>query len=263
MANSTSLRMVKTWINMTMTEVHNRIHFDPRAKLISGMFTIVSVFLISFDEPSAYIYTMVFLVPLWFFSRRYIAIIFKNILRVYPMIILITIHLPFQGEPGHEVLGKIGIFTLYEPGLFYFTIVQMKSFFLLNMSFALSHSISMKQMISVLEFWKLPDWIIAIFAYLNRLIHLTGMEMNRLKMSLRSRNLKLRGTAALSLLSKISIVYLFRLTERSDRMYRAMLSRGFNGRFPSTAALHWQYTDTIFLVSALTIITGYWVWRLL
>jgi cobalt/nickel transport system permease protein len=46
---------------------------------------------------------------------------------------------------------------------------------------------------------------------------------------------------------------LLRTLERAERIHRAMLARGFDGRLPVGQPLAWQWRDTLFLVGCLSL----------
>jgi len=235
-------------------------YFDPRVQIIVGILAISSVFILPQTHSFVLLYAGVLLSVLWILVRDQLFTISKEILRVYPMLLLITFHLPFQSFNSTETIGQIGSFTIYSQGSEQFFLVHLKSFFLLNVSFALTHSLKFKQAIAVLDLWRMPHWMISIFSYLHRMLQVFGIEIKRMKLALQSRNMQLRGFRSVPLLSNFLLVYLFRVSERSDHSYQAMISRSFDGHFPVTVELTWKLADTLFLLSALILIGGFWIW---
>ncbi len=238
-------------------------HFDPRVQLIAGILAISSVFMQQRTHFFVLLYAVVLLSFLWILVRDQLFTISKEILHIYPMLLLITFYLPFQEFNRSEIIGQIGMFAIYSQGTEQFFMVHLKSFFLLNVSFALTHSLSHKQMIAVLNSWHIPDWVTSIYSYLQRMLQVFSIEIGRMKLALQARNMQLKGFRSLSLLSNFLLVYLFRVSERSDRSYQAMISRGFSGHFPVTEELNWKFGDTLFLIITLFLIAGFLIWRIL
>lgn len=237
-------------------------YFDPRLQLIVGILSISSILFIRQINASAIWFALLLLILFWILIRDQLLVIFKEILRVYPMLLLITFHLPFQGFNSTEIIGHLGSFTIYSQSTGQFFSIHLKSFFLLNISFALSHSLSHKQAIAVLDYWHLPDWMISIYSYLHRLLQVFGIEVKRMKLAIQARNFQLRGFRSILLFSNFLMVYLFRVSERSDRSYQAMISRGFYGHFPVTLELNWKLRDTLFLIIIFLLTGNFWICRI-
>lgn len=235
-------------------------NFDPRVQIVVGILSIISVFVIQQIHSFEMLYIVVILVFLWILVRDKLFLIFKQVLRIYPMLLLITFLLPFQAFGSTKIIGQVGSFIVYSKGLEQFFLVHLKSFCLLNISFALTQSVSYKQAIAVLDRWQVPHWMISIYTYLHRVIQVFSIEVGRLRLALQARNMQLKGFRSLPLLSNFLLVYLFRVSERSDRSYQAMISRGFSGHFPVTVQLSWKLADTLFLLSALILIGVFWIW---
>ena len=243
--------------------IANLTYYDPRAKLATGLILIISVLFFNVSRPQTLAFILFLLVLVWILGRNYQARVFRDMLRFYPMLFLITVHLIFHEQGQNGILFEYGFVRIYSEGLKHFLILNLKSLFIVNVSFLLVHSITHEQLVSVLKNWHLADWIIAILTYLNRLLHLFAIETNNLKMSLQSRNLHIKSIRALRLMIKIVPVYLSRVYERSERTFQAMLSRGFNGTLPITYQLRWKVADSFFLASGLTLLLGYWLCQII
>ncbi len=235
---------------------------DPRAQFFAGVLAMISVLFLKPAQNSDSVYYFILLLFVWTLVREELFSIFKDILRVYPMFLLITLPLPFQKIGSSEVIFQTGLFTLYGEGCRQFFVLQLKAFFLLNISFALLRSLSYKQVIALLDSWRIPHWIISIYFYLHRMLQVFSLEATRIKLALQARSIRLTGVRSLPVFGSFVLLYLFRLSERSERSSQAMLSRGFSGRFPVTVQLHWCFTDTMFFAGTFFLTSGFWLWRL-
>ncbi len=250
-------------MNLNRETIFRLNKFDPRAQFFAGVLTAVSVLYLQPLEKADRLYYLLLLIVLWSLARAQLIFIFKDILRVYPMLLFITFHLPFQKLGGFEIFGQVGPFTLYREGLWQFLAVHFKAFFLLNISFALSRSLSYKQIIALLNNWRTPHWAIAIYFYLQRMLQVFNLEAIRVKLALRARNLRLRRAASRHAAGNFLLMYLLRVWERSGRSSEAMVSRGFTGRFPIVYKLNWCFADTIFFLCTVLLTAGFWLWRIM
>lgn len=225
-----------------MQHTYHPMRFDPRANLVVWAISFIDIIFASPKALASFIYLTFLIITIFILARTFLGQMLKDVLRVYPMIFLITIHLPFHGSAATES----AVFTVHQAGLTSFLEINIKSVIILCLSYTLVRTISQGKMISLLHSLRIPNFVISILSYLRRLVRLMLLETERMKMAVRSRNLKLRGKGSLKRLSKILQVYFIRLADRSDRTYMAMLSRGFTGQFPITEQLTWRLPDTLF-----------------
>jgi cobalt/nickel transport system permease protein len=99
-----------------------------------------------------------------------------------------------------------------------------------------------------LEKMKLPSWITTVIFFVYRLLFILAQELNRLFIAYRSRYTNLSLVKKVIVLSKISAVYLTRIFERNDRLYHALVSRGFTGTLSLDIPLAWRRSDTLLLL---------------
>lgn len=237
--------------------------FDPRAQIFSGILVAGSVIGLHPAQNTERFYYLLLLFFVWILARDQWISLLKDILRIYPVLLLMTIYLPFQKAGVGQIIGRAGPFPLYEEGCRQFAALHVKTFFLLNVSFALARSLSYKQMLALLDYWRTPHWIISIYFYLHRMLQVFTLEAARIKLAVQARNLRLKGAVSFSAFGSFLMMYLLRVFERSERSSQAMLSRGFYGRFPVMVTLHWNLADTFFAGGAFLLTTGFWLWRVL
>ena len=179
--------------------------FDPRAKLFVWAFFFGTVILAPAEDTSSLFYLTFLIIFLFILANNFLGQMLKDVLRVYPMIFLITIHLPFHGSATKLATAEPTAFTINPAGL-YSSITKLlhhniKSVLLLCLSYTLVRTISHGKMIRLLHLWRFPDLVISILSYLRRLVRLILLETERVKMAARSRNLRLKGKGALKRLS--------------------------------------------------------------
>lgn len=98
-----------------------------------------------------------------------------------------------------------------------------------------------------LESWRAPRLPILVIQFLYRYLFVISEQAQHLRLAAASRGgLRFRGAAG-------ALGTLFgRSWQRADGIYRAMLARGFSGRFPAFSPPHWHAADTMLFLAALT-----------
>ena len=249
-------------LDSNMKGIYHPARLDPRANLFVWAISFITVIFASPNEPETFIYLIFLILTIFVLARTFLWQILKDVLRVYPMIFLITMHLPFNNPDTGLAAHETAAFTINPVGLTSFLEISVKSIILLCLSLTFVRTISHGKMISLLHSLRLPNFVISILSYLRRLVRLMLLETERIKMAAWSRNLKLKGNGSLKRLSQMLQVYFIRLADRSDRTYMAMLSRGFTGQFPVTDQLTWHLPDSLFILISSCMTLVFWIWQL-
>jgi cobalt/nickel transport system permease protein len=105
-----------------------------------------------------------------------------------------------------------------------------------------------------LEWFAIPRPLILVVQFLYRYLFVISEQAQHMLLAARSRqgggrSRKSRFHAAAGALG----VLFARSSERADGIYRAMIARGFSGRFPLLSAAHFGALDAVFLCAALAI----------
>jgi hypothetical protein len=53
-------------------------------------------------------------------------------------------------------------------------------------------------------------------------------------------------------------MFLTRVFERNDRLYNALISRGFNGNISFEGNVNWKFTDTMLVISGMSFLILTW-----
>jgi cobalt/nickel transport system permease protein len=102
-------------------------------------------------------------------------------------------------------------------------------------------------LLAALESLRMPRLLILVVQFLYRYLFVISEQAQHMRLAAQSRGSSRRHgfTAAAGALS----VLFARSWERSDGIYRAMLSRGFTGRFSTREHLHLHLADAAFLTA--------------
>jgi cobalt/nickel transport system permease protein len=99
---------------------------------------------------------------------------------------------------------------------------------------------------------RLPPKLVAVFFLFHRYVHVVFGEYSRLRAAMRARcfapHLNLHTYKSLGYLVGMILV---RAWDRADRVYAAMLCRGFTGTFWLIDHFHWRRRDTVFGLAVL------------
>ncbi len=172
----------------------------------------------------------------------------KYLVRMSIMLLAATFVLLFKPlNREDQVLLKVGFFVVYEQGALRLLIILGKALFILLVTLILLHSTPYLELLDALRRLRLPGWILAILLYMFRLFFLMQQEFNRIRRAVKSRSPKLSLRRRVAVLSDFTGVFLARLTERSERSFVAMVSRGFKGQVISVYQPRFGFGDVVIL----------------
>ena len=92
-----------------------------------------------------------------------------------------------------------------------------------------------------LESLRVPRPLILIIQFLYRYLFVISEQAQHMRLAARSRGAGFRASAG-----AVGVLFT-RSWERADAIYRAMLARGFTGRFPSSTRARFRFADAMFL----------------
>jgi cobalt/nickel transport system permease protein len=225
---------------------------DPRAKLI----LFISFILVVLILPS---YNLISLVALGLILALLIFIsglpgskIVKAILKIYPMILIMSFLQILTIHTGNYLYSGIGILAISEDFWIHIAGFQIKTIVILGASLFLVSSTPMKLFLTSLEKLRAPGWVVAITFFIYHFVFILIQEITRLQIAYQSRYVKLPVMKRVKVRTRILAVFLTRIFERNDRLYNALISRGFNGDIPLHIHLSWKYSDTIVVLTGIT-----------
>lgn len=162
--------------------------------------------------------------------------VLKRLGTVLWFIVLIWAVLPFtfEGEKFHS----IGIFTMTIPGVVLSAQITIKSLAILMVFMALIATMTVATMGAALSDLKLPGKIVYLLSITYRYIFVIEQEYQRLLKATKIRGFK-PGTNIHTYKTYAYMVGMLfvRASSRADRVHKAMLCRGFNGKFYTLAPL--------------------------
>jgi cobalt/nickel transport system permease protein len=201
---------------------------DPRLKIVVAFLT---AFIIALTNNLVTLAYFLFLaIILIFNSKIEIKFLLKRLLMINFFIIIIWIFIPFT-FPG-EVLVSFGKFSLTIEGVYYALKITLRSNAIMLLIISLLTTTTMSNLIHALYRLKVAEKLIYLFFFVYRYLHIIKKEYNSLNEAMLMRAFK----AKTNLHTYKSYAYLIAMLliksyERSQKVYEAMICRGFKGKF--------------------------------
>ncbi len=232
---------------------------DPRNRLLAAAtFSIVVALSRNFQVLTAAVIISSILVVLAQLSAREI---FKRILAVNFFILLLWLVLPltFHGT----VAIKLGPLPIYSEGITMAAQITLKSNAIVLALIALIATMNLSILGYALNWLRVPDKIVHLLLMTYRYVFLIEQEYQRLIRAARIRGFR-PGTNLHTYKTYAGIVgmLLVRSTLRADRVYKAMLCRGFRRKFYCLHEFESGRNDWIFaiIMSGIIFILIYFEW---
>jgi cobalt/nickel transport system permease protein len=104
---------------------------------------------------------------------------------------------------------------------------------------------------------KCPAKLAHLLLFTYRYIHVLAQEYHRLLQAMKVRGFRPRTDLhTYRSYAYLAAMLLVRSLDRAERVYKAMLCRGFQGKFYSLNTFSWQRRDLVFLTVSLFLLTG-------
>lgn len=220
-------------------------NFDARAKIIT---IFLLVLLCVTTPPKAFLafggYYLILVIML-FISKTPLCFILKRVAIAIPFVVMIAVFIPFieGGAGGSYNLWGI---TLYQKGLLILFNVTVKALFGVA---ALTLLVSTTPFDELAEGFKklgAPRVFITIASFMYRYIFVVVDEAMRMKRARDSRNFEGKWIWQAGTIGHMVATLFLRSYERGERVYLAMLSRGYDGEVKSLSEHSISQKDIIF-----------------
>jgi cobalt/nickel transport system permease protein len=166
-----------------------------------------------------------------------------------PFIILCAVFIPFlhaDTMPGGYSLG-VGGLRVSRSGLLVFWNVTAKACFGILCVTALTESTAFPDLLRGLEQLRFPKLGILILSFAHRYLSVLRDEAVRMKRALDSRCYRGRWLVQAGVIGRLLGTLFLRSYERGERVYMAMVARGFDGGMPDSGNARLRKGDYVFL----------------
>lgn len=226
---------------------------DPRVRLLMAVFFSICVALAR--QPVTAGVGLAAAALLLALSRPALGVLFKRLTVVNIFVLFLWATVPWT-MPGDPVFS-LGPVDFSRAGVGLVWLVTLKSNALLLCFLALVATMDSPAIGHALDRLGMPSKLVFLFLFTYRYLHVIADEWQRLRAAAR-----LRGfTPRTDLHTYRTIGYLFAMVlvnsfDRASRVYKAMILRGFDGRFRSVVRFQAGRADTVFALGSLGVLVG-------
>jgi cobalt/nickel transport system permease protein len=231
---------------------------DPRAKLVATLAFIAAVVLMPSAGWLTYGLYFIIIATLILISKVPLLYVLRRSLVIIPFVLLVAIFIPFFKEG--EVAGSFNIWqwhvSVSRSGLHLLATILAKSWLSILSLVLLTSTTGFAQLLKGLEQLHLPRVMVMLLSFMYRYIFLLTDEVMRMKQARDSRSFggrRLRQIAATG--SMIGTLFI-RSYERGERVYAAMVARGFDGLSRTLDSLQFSRVDAAFTAAMVVAIAG-------
>ena len=197
-------------------------------KILGALLFVIVVVATPIQNLVAYLGFLIILLILIKLSQLPYRTVFLRSLVEIPFV-LFALLMPFFGTGAKvQILGL----ELYEAGLWAGAGIVAKGTIGVVTAIILSGSTSARDILGGLEKLRVPAPLVSIATFMLRYLNVINDELGRMKIARESRGFEERGLKSWRILAQTVGALFIRSYERGERVYLAMLSRGFAGAMP-------------------------------
>jgi len=234
---------------------------DPRVRLVAAaLFAVLTAAVQTYAAALAALALALVCLAL---ARLPMRKVLARLLVVNSFIIFLWLVLPFT-YPG-DVVWRWGPLAVTREGLLITGLITVKSNAIIIGLIALAATMPVTTLGQALQRLRLPEKLCHLLLFTYRYLYVIEQEYRRLVQAMKIRGFR-PGTNlhTYRTYANLAAMLLVRSYDRADRVYQAMLCRGFHGTFYSLGTLSWQRRDGLFGVAAglALLMLGYVEWGL-
>lgn len=226
-------------------ETNSFVHrLDPRIKVAITVVFILSNALLPDGAWFAFGLSWLFLLLANVLSNLGVTFTFKRSFVALPFaLVAITVLFSGTGQPLSSFHFLLWDLTITDFGLLRFASILVRSWLSVQVAILLVATARFPDIVHALEHWRVPSILTTIIAFLYRYLFVLGDEVFRLMRAREARSAARRGDGQRSgrsvawrarIAGHMAGQLFLRSYERSDRVYNAMLARGYAGRLQTT-----------------------------
>jgi cobalt/nickel transport system permease protein len=165
---------------------------------------------------------------------------------VLPLVIFVAVFVPFVRGGEQVDLGPVDV---SREGLETFFAVSSKALIGTVSAVLLGATTSFPDVLHGLERMRAPRLLTLIAAFMYRYLFVITGEARRMRVALSSRGYRPRHALQAAAIGRVATALFLRTFERGERVYVAMLARGYTGATPRMHALAFGRADVLFLAA--------------
>lgn len=243
------------------SSLNSLVHkLDPRVKIISSLAVIIIIVSEPMNsKPLHFIYYFILLFFTSLLSKLPAYYIIKRILVVMPFILMATLFYPFSVLfTGSE---QRVIINYRQTQILFATIsIFSKAFLSVLILVLLTSTEKFRRLLLAMRKLKMPVIVGKLSAILYRYIFVLSDEYLRTTRARQSRSPGKIKTGRLKIYGNQAAMIFLRSWERSQIIYKSMLSRGFTGEYPGIHKLDLRIIDIIFALIFIFSLSAIRIW---
>jgi cobalt/nickel transport system permease protein len=165
---------------------------------------------------------------------------------VLPLVVFVAVFVPFV-RGGEKV--QVGPLALSRDGLTTFAAVGSKAAIGTVSAVLLGATTSFPDVLHGLERMRAPRLLTLIAGFMYRYLFVITGEARRMRVALAARGYRPRHALQAAAIGRVAIALFLRTFERGERVYVAMLARGYSGATPRLRGLAFARADVLFLTA--------------
>jgi cobalt/nickel transport system permease protein len=165
---------------------------------------------------------------------------------VLPLVLFVAAFVPFV-RGGEQV--ELGPLSLSEDGLATFGSVASKAAIGTVSAVLLGATTSFPEVLHGLERMRAPRLLVLIAAFMYRYLFVIAGEVRRMRVALAARGYRPRHALQAAAVGRVATALFLRTYDRAERVYTAMLARGYAGAMPRLGTLAFGRADVVFLAA--------------
>ena len=229
---------------------HSRVHrLDPRAKVLG----LVAVTVIGVSTPLAlwpvYVGCALALVCVAAAARVPLRQLWRRVRVVLPLVLLVGLFVPLVRTGGTAY--ELGPLTVHEAGLAVLGALAAKATIGTLSAVLLGVTTSFPAILRALEALRVPRLFVLIASFMHRYLFVIVEELGRMRAALAARAYRPRHVRDAAPLGRVATAMFLRTYGRGERVYLAMLARGYDGRMPELEPLRLRAADLVFVALVL------------
>ncbi len=229
---------------------NSMIHrLDPRTKLVATLAFIAAVVLTPSGGWLNYGLYFIIVAGLILLSRVPVLYVLKRSLVIFPFVLLVAVFIPFFKEG--EVAGSYNLWlwqvSVTHNGLAVLGNILARSWLSVLSLILLTATTGFSSLLRGLERLRVPGVMVMLLSFMYRYIFILVDEVMRLKQARDSRSFGGHWVRQIGAVGGMIGTLFIRSYERGERVYAAMLARGFYGHSRTLERLHFGRADAYFV----------------
>jgi cobalt/nickel transport system permease protein len=227
----------------TASPVHR---LDPRAKVVGLLGVTVIAVTTPLTAWPVYVVCAAVLAAVAAAARVSPRVIWRRGRFLIPLVLFVAVFLPFVRGGEQIALGPI---SLSREGLAAFAAVSAKALIGTVGAIVLGATTTFPATLRALEALRVPRLFVLIAGFVYRYLFVVVDEVLRMRAALAARAYHPRNVLHAAAVGRVASALFLRTHARGERVYLAMVSRGYDGTIPALDPLRLRATDLVFVAA--------------